>query len=121
MTPKTAAIFAIATLLAATGWAVPAAAAPALDAGCVRLSTGETACGYTQASLCSGFGAGAATGLVDWTLRLTTNGYGTTEFSLGSSPAFAGGGAVDVCTTGTCTWATLYANGQVVADGLGVC
>lgn len=122
MTKSILAILGIATLVLATGVAMPASAARA-DLDCVQLSTGETACGYAEASVCVGFGEGEATGLVHWTLRVTTtNVYSTKDYdSVGATPAFAGGGAAAVCTTGTCTWATLYANGQVVARSMGVC
>ena len=123
MTPKTAGLLlGAATLLLALGAAAPATAATD-DLDCVQLSTGETACGDAEASICAGAGEGQATGLVSWTLRVTTtNVYSTKDYnSAGATPAFAGGGPAAVCTTATCTWATLYANGQVVSQSLGVC
>ena len=107
----------------ATGLATPAAASPPPPYDCTTLSTGEIACGTATASFCSGFGAGFATGPVEWTLRLTTtNPFDTTDYSSpGGVPAFAIGGPTRACTTGTCTWATLYANFEVVAQSDGVC
>lgn len=121
MTTKTLLTIAgAAALLLAASASTPASAA---DLGCRTLSTGETACGHAEAGVCSAFGQGEATGLVHWRLTVRTSNWASTKDyeSVGATPSFAGGGAAAVCTTSTCTWATLYANDEAVASSNIVC
>lgn len=105
---------------------LPATTAVAQDPDvpqCTTLSTGETACGDAESFVCSGAGAGVATGLVHWKIVITTsNVYSQKEIhSPAAVPAFAGGGLATLCTTATCTFTSLYANDQLVAQSMGVC
>lgn len=118
------AIVGIGALLLAGIASVPSATASSSEGvDCITLTTGELACGRADASICAGFGEGFATGLVNWTLRVDTlNPYSTKDYdSVGAIPAFAGGGLAAMCSTSTCTWATLLANDEVVSTSIGIC
>jgi hypothetical protein len=122
MDPRTWTSLGLVALLAAAAGA-SAYAAPPPATNCETLPSGVIACGYAEASVCAGFGEGEATGLVDWVLRVrTSNWWSEKDYeSPAPSAAFAGGGPAAVCTTSTCTWADLYADGVLIYPSMGIC
>ena len=99
--------------------AVPAANAAPQYAGCATTSSGVLACGAVGEGVCGlGEGAGAAAGIVTWTLVVDTN-HGDDAMGL-RAPAAALAAAAP-CWTDTCTTVSLYADGALVAQSQRLC
>ncbi len=86
---------------------------------CVTTGTGHLACGYAEASICSGAGVGVADGLVHWVLVVRSD-HGSKSISMGGSPA-AALAASPPCWTHDCYQAFLYADGTLVDASMEIC